>query len=78
MPGPVVRWRWAGIGVALETTASFVPSARPILRPTTLQTILSLLLEQGEEPRIKELAVLREVLAKKTLLVKAALFGEAG
>src|SRR5262249_57180415 len=54
------------------------PPARPILRSTTLQAILRLLLEQGEQPRIKELAVLREVLAKKTLLVKAALFEDAG
>src|SRR5262245_55363678 len=54
------------------------PPARPTLRSTTLQAILRLLLEQGEQPRIKELAVLEEVLAKKTLLLKAALFEDTG
>ena len=54
------------------------PPARPVFRSTTLQAILRLLLEQGEQPRIKELAVLREVLAKKTLLVKAALLQDTG
>ena len=54
------------------------PPARLIFRSTTLQAVLRLLLEQGEQPRIKELAVLEEVLAKEPLLLEAALFEDAG
>jgi len=36
--------------------------------------MVCLLLEQAEQPRINELAVLEEVLAKKALFLKPALF----
>ena len=44
----------------------------------TPQASLRLLLEQGEQPRVKELTALEEVLAQEPLLLEAALFEDTG
>src|SRR6516225_3543885 len=61
-PGPTL------VGGAVRR---LTPPARPTFRPTTLRAVWGLLLEQGEQPRINELAALEEVLAKEPLLLEA-------
>ena len=72
----------AGEGVTFggKTGNSYPPlrSDRPIFRSTTFSGMSLLLSQQGEQPRINELAVFEEVLAQEAFLLKAALFEDTG